>query len=96
MPKLNEVISLSDFLQNFSNDKTLLIGDTVDNQKSLKDVVDTNSVFLIGPEGGFSDIERNMFSQYDFIKTFHYGNNVLRAETATIAFLACWNELVSK
>ena len=92
-PKLSNVISLPDFLKSFPNDRSLLIGDTIDNPNTVKDVVDSNSVFLIGPEGGFSETERTLFNQYDFIKTFHYGNNVLRSETAAIAFLSCWNEL---
>ncbi len=41
---------------------------------------------IIGPEGGFSDNERDSFKDYEFSKV-SLGNSVLRAETASI--VAC-------
>jgi 16S rRNA (uracil1498-N3)-methyltransferase len=45
---------------------------------------------LIGPEGGFSPREKELFLKYDFIKPISLGPLVLRAETAAMAALTLW------
>lgn len=91
IPKLAEVISLTDFINHFPKDCTLLIGDTDDKSRQLQEVIVENCIFFVGPEGGFSDAERQIFSHNDSsIKKFYFGNNILRAETAAIAFLSNW------
>lgn len=92
IPNLSDVVHLSDFIEKFPQNSTLLIGDTSGNPKQLRDVISENCAFLVGPEGGFSEEERQMFYRYDFIKKFRFGNNILRSETATIAFLSSWVE----
>ena len=47
---------------------------------------------LIGPEGGFSQREKELFQRYDFIKPISLGSLILRAETAALAALALWNQ----
>ena len=49
-----------------------------------------NIVFVIGPEGGISDNEREYFISNGFIPV-SIGNNILRTETASLAFLAMIN-----
>ena len=46
--------------------------------------------FLVGPEGGFSDEEVKFLSAQKQVFSLHLGNTILRAETASIAVLSCW------
>lgn len=48
---------------------------------------------LVGPEGGFSEIELDRLSAFAFITVLAMGPRILRAETAAIAALACWQAL---
>ena len=46
-----------------------------------------NIVFVVGPEGGIDDKERDYFINNEFIPV-SIGKNILRTETASLAFLA--------
>jgi len=43
---------------------------------------------LVGPEGGFSDDERNLLLAQDFVVPISLGPRILRADTAAVAALA--------
>jgi 16S rRNA (uracil1498-N3)-methyltransferase len=43
---------------------------------------------LVGPEGGFSDVERKILRQLPFVTAIPLGPRILRADTAAIAALA--------
>lgn len=45
---------------------------------------------LIGPEGGFSERERDRLRALPFVTSVSLGPRILRAETATTAVLALW------
>jgi 16S rRNA (uracil1498-N3)-methyltransferase len=45
---------------------------------------------LIGPEGGFDDAELELLGRQDFAQLVSLGPRILRADTAAIAALACW------
>ncbi len=63
------------------------------NGRTLKNIDFSNSkeiLFIVGPEGGISEKER----QYSVLNSFYpvsIGNNILRTETASLAFLAMLN-----
>ena len=43
---------------------------------------------LIGPEGGFSDEERELLLSHEFVVPISLGPRILRADTAAVAALA--------
>ncbi|MDR0632486.1 MAG: RsmE family RNA methyltransferase [Holosporaceae bacterium] len=47
-------------------------------------------MFFVGPEGGFSDEEYNLFDTRENVCKFSFGPNTLRSETAAIVFAAIW------
>lgn len=50
--------------------------------------------FLIGPEGGFSSQEFAYLKSFSFTQFISLGPRILRAETAALAALACYQALV--
>lgn len=46
--------------------------------------------FIVGPEGGFTDSEINFILSQKNICPLHFGDTILRAETASIAVLGAW------
>lgn len=48
---------------------------------------------LVGPEGGFTAEEAEMLEARAFVFMASLGSRILRAETAAIAALACWQAL---
>lgn len=51
------------------------------------------AAILIGPEGGFSQTELDALRNLPFVNALDLGSRVLRAETAAIAALACYQAL---
>lgn len=50
--------------------------------------------FLVGPEGGFSPSELDAVRNRAFVTTVGVGPRILRAETAALAALVCWQAIV--
>ena len=55
----------------------------------------SNIIFVVGPEGGISENERNYFISNTFLP-ISIGNNILRTETASLAFLSMLNYVFMK
>ncbi|MBV5335892.1 RsmE family RNA methyltransferase, partial [bacterium] len=49
--------------------------------------------FLVGPEGGFAQMELDELARHPSCVAAGLGPRVLRAETAVLAALACWQAL---
>ena len=49
---------------------------------------------LVGPEGGFSDSERNLLRTKKNVLPVSLGNRILRAETAAVVALTMWHGLI--
>ena len=49
---------------------------------------------LIGPEGGFTEEERALLRGRPFVNPVDLGPRLLRAETAAIAALVCWQAVI--
>ncbi len=58
--------------------------------KKLSNItISNNPVFLVGPEGGFTESEIAMLTSSEKVHSISLGSNVLRTEIAAIAGLAC-------
>ena len=86
IPKLNHPIKLEDLLKDLEskggiNRVGVLDINTDLSNHSQGETASTH--ILIGPEGGWTEKEREIFAKYK-IKTINLGRNILRAETASI------------
>jgi 16S rRNA (uracil1498-N3)-methyltransferase len=98
LPSLCEVTSMESFLSENETDSnkyyldmdapllnvTQIITDT---KESNSDIEQSKISIFVGPEGGWSDVDRKLFADNN-VKPVSLGDTVLRAETASIAIAA--------
>lgn len=88
LPKLNEPISLKDFINQKHDDNLCIAHCEETDKKLLKEVIKPNEAYtiLIGPEGDFSEKEIELALKNKYIPV-SLGNTRLRTETAAV--VAC-------
>jgi 16S rRNA (uracil1498-N3)-methyltransferase len=108
VPDIQEPQLLLDVLAGWNPQRRLLVMDeTKFSLKGAKTEIMTMSALgktnggsvydaiLVGPEGGFSPYELDQLGKLFFVTKVSLGTRVLRSETAVVAALALWNELLS-
>ena len=98
VPEVAELQKLDRLLDDWPDGRQLLFCDegligrpTGLDQSKLTAVNKTGPwAILIGPEGGFSEKERNRLASLDFVTTQSLGPRILRADTAAVAALTLW------
>ncbi len=102
VPEVSKPLSLANLLAEWPTGRTLLVPDETGGGRALKDVLKTPGQgealplhgFLIGPEGGFAASELDALGNLPFVIKVGLGPRILRAETAAVAALACFQGLV--
>lgn len=99
VPTINPLQSLSEVLQTWPQDKTLIV--CLERQESLPIALLLRQLspmqevaFLIGPEGGLSVRDIALLSACSFVRFCRMGPRILRAETAAVAALTCFQSLM--
>ena len=97
LPNLQNLLSFDNFVKNFST-STILFADINSLNSSLEKIMEkkqSNYILLIGPEGDFSNKERQVILQNKNFKSFSLGSTILRSETAAIAGLVLINHYLN-
>jgi 16S rRNA (uracil1498-N3)-methyltransferase len=80
-------------LDDWPEDRRLIFADEalVGAKKALAAAPDASKwAILTGPEGGFSDAERERLGKLPFVTPISLGPRILRADTAAVAAMTLW------
>jgi 16S rRNA (uracil1498-N3)-methyltransferase len=96
LPILLPATTLPKRLADFPADRKLLLCDERGDAKPLLEILQQSShdekwAILIGCEGGFTPQEFEILERCTFVHPCSLGKRILRADTAAIAAIACWN-----
>lgn len=98
LPECAAAVSLAELLANWDLARPLFFCDEACKSRNplhfIKNHEFTTSGVLIGPEGGFSEKERNFLKTHPFVIPISLGPRILRADTAAVAALALLNVTV--
>ena len=103
IPKIEKIINLDAIIKELPNDRAIVFCDESDTKlPSIYDEVRLNlnnyskwSV-IIGPEGGFSNEERELIKKQKNVLRVTLGSRILRSDTAAISSLFCIQSMVDK
>ena len=103
IPKIEKIINLDAIIKELPNDRAIVFCDESDTKlPSIYDEIRLNlnnysrwSV-IIGPEGGFSNEERELIKKQKNVLRVTLGSRILRSDTAAISSLFCIQSLVDK
>ncbi|EPX81792.1 16S rRNA (uracil(1498)-N(3))-methyltransferase [Litoreibacter arenae] len=92
VPEVANIKKLSAMLDAWPEDRHLLFCDEsmVGEPSRLQDLPQGPWAIVIGPEGGFSDRERDALRSHPNSHPISLGPRILRADTAAVAALALW------
>ncbi len=95
VPEINNLETLKNFLSQFPKNGYLLFCDINCEKNNLKNIlskkIEGPVCILIGPEGDFSEKERQLIIEKKEIYSLSLATNILRAETAAIAAVTIVN-----
>ena len=104
VPAIDEPVTLARLMAGWPTDRRLLVLDETGAGQPIAtaltglqkgpDGISHECGFLTGPEGGFDKAELDALRKLDFVTAVGLGSRVLRAETAAIAALSCWQALL--
>jgi len=97
IPKLESLLKFENFLKEYNKKINLIFTDLNSDQKKI-DFDDTNSkplCIIVGPEGDFSESERQKILYFEGVQSLKLSENILRSETAVISALSIINFIIN-
>lgn len=96
IPVVNPPVKLPQMITNWDAARPIIFADEAGDAPRAIDALKTisaHAAILIGPEGGFSNAERDMLRTQDFVHPVNLGPRILRADTAALSVLTLWQAL---
>ena len=94
VPKVEKTQNLNLFLKNNNNKINIIFGDlNTENQNLDPKIKKENKpiCIIIGPEGDFTESEREQILNFKYVQSLKINNNILRTETAAISAISIVN-----
>ena len=95
VPNIEEIQNISSFLD--KNDVDLIFTDlnSNNNKVDLKKLSNKPTCIVVGPEGDFSESEREEILSYKSVQAIKINENILRSETAVISAISIINYAIN-
>ena len=97
IPPIADVVRMERFVLDWPAERPLLVLDETGGDRPLADVFEDNReadhrspAIVCGPEGGFATDELDALGNLPFATRVGLGPRILRAESAALSALACW------
>jgi 16S rRNA (uracil1498-N3)-methyltransferase len=90
VPEVLEPQKLSNLLASWDENRSLIFCDeaaSVSDPLQALEGLKTPLAVLVGPEGGFTEAERNQLKSLSFVRAIRIGPRIMRADTVAIAIL---------
>ena len=98
IPEILPIVSLARVIDELPEDRKLIFCDETLENRNISECLllekPEKIALLVGPEGGFSHMERNLLKTKKNVLPVSLGNRILRAETAAVAALTMWHGMV--
>ena len=95
IPTIEEPQSLDSFLNNNKTDLIFTDLNTTNKKIDLNQLTSNPTCVIIGPEGDFSEEEREQILNYKGVQSIKINENILRSETAVISALSIINYVIN-
>lgn len=96
IPEVATTVKFTDLWASWKRERKLYYMDETLNGKPVKTAFSKapeKCAILVGPEGGFSSEELEKLRSLPYAEGVSLGKRILRAETAVVAALSCWQAL---
>jgi len=95
VPSIEEPQSLKDLLSNEKMDLLFTDLNSQNKKIDLEKLTSNPTCIIIGPEGDFSEEEREQILAYEGVQSIKINENILRSETAAISALSIVNYMIN-
>ena len=95
VPSIEEPKSLNSFLKNSKMDLLFTDLNTTNTKIDLNQLTSNPTCVIIGPEGDFSEVERQEILKFNGVQAIKINENILRSETAVISAISIINYVIN-
>jgi len=95
VPSIEEPQSLNSFLKNSKMDLIFTDLNTSNTKIDLNQLTSNPTCVIIGPEGDFSEVERQEILEFSGVQAIKINENILRSETAVISAISIINYAIN-
>ncbi|MDR1693917.1 MAG: 16S rRNA (uracil(1498)-N(3))-methyltransferase [Lactobacillaceae bacterium] len=96
IPEISDAVTLENLLKTWDKNRKLYFLDETGNGRKIHQVFQNAAApcaILVGPEGGFDEKELEFLRKLDYTEAVGMGKRILRAETAAVSAVACWQSI---
>ena len=95
VPSIEEPQPLNSFLKNYKMDLIFTDLNTSNTKIDLNQLTSNPTCVIIGPEGDFSEVERQEILKFNGVQAIKINENILRSETAVISAISIINYAIN-